>query len=175
MNPADAEYQARIVDPQIRRFVAYWRDKRGGASYPPRAVLDPLDFRYVLGDVVIIDANRPRAVGGAWQFRYRLIGENVVDRDGYNLTNKTLEDLPEPEYRERIRTTWTEVCQTGAPAHHLREAVLDGRLRRYEVVVLPLASNGEDIDMLISVQREKRHETARLSRGGGVQTEGMIA
>ena len=34
---------------------------------------------------------------------------------------KTLEDLPEPEYRERIRATWTDVCETGIPAHHVRE------------------------------------------------------
>ena len=153
---ADAEYEAGIVDPQIRRFVEYLRKKRGDASYPSRAALDPLDFRYVLGDVVIIEAHHPAVPGGAWQFRYRLVGAGVVARDGYDLTSKTLEDLPEPEYRERIRATWTEVCETGIPAHYLREVVLDGRLRCYEVVVLPLASNGEDIDMLISVQRERR-------------------
>jgi PAS fold len=69
---------------------------------------------------------------------------------------KTLEDLPEPEYRERVRQTWLEVCESGKPAHGIRELVLDQRLRCYEVVVLPLAGNGEDVDMLISVQREKR-------------------
>jgi hypothetical protein len=157
MNAADAEYEKCIVDPLILRFVQYCREKRYGARYPARAALDPLDFRYVLGDVVIIDAHRP-AAGSAegWQFRYRLVGAGIVERDGYDLTNKTLEELPEPEYRERVRATWTEVCETGQLAHHLREVVLDNRLRCYEVVVLPLASNGEDIDMLISVQRERR-------------------
>ena len=156
MNPVDAEYRTLIVDPDIRRFVEYYQDKRGAGRHPPRAALDPLDFRYVLGDVVIIAANRsPLDRARAWHFRYRLIGANVVARDGYDLTNKTLEDMPEPEYRERVRATWTEVCDSGLPAHHLRELVLDERTRRYEVVVLPLASNGEDIDMLISVQRER--------------------
>ena len=157
MSTADDEYESRIVDPEIRRFVEYCRQKRGGAKYPSRAALDPLDFRYVLGDVVIIEAHRS-ATGSRWPwyFRYRLVGANVVERDGYNLTNKTLEDLPEPEYRERVRKTWLEVCETGLPAHGIRELVLDQRLRCYEVVVLPLASNGQDIDMLISVQRETK-------------------
>ena len=157
MNPADAEYESEIVDPEIRRFVEYLRGKRGDQAYPARAALDPLDFRYVLGDVVIIEAHHsPTGSRWPWHFRYRLVGANVVERDGYDLTNKTLEDLPEPEYRERVRQTWLEVCETGKPAHHVRELVLDQRLRCYEVVVLPLASNGRDIDMLISVQRETR-------------------
>lgn len=163
MNAADAEYEERIVDPLIKRFVQYCREKRGAATYPARAALDPLDFRYVLGDVVVIDARRPAAgCAEGWQFRYRLVGAGVVERDGYDLTKKSLDDLPEPEYRERVRATWTEVCETGRPAHHVREVVLDNRLRCYEVVVLPLASNGEDIDMLISVQREKRTVAARV-------------
>jgi hypothetical protein len=146
---------ADIADPQIRRFVEYWQGKRGAARYPARAALDPIEFRYVLGDVVIIAAKR--AAPGSqfpWAFRYRLIGANVVARDGYDLTNKSLDDLPEPEYRERVRTTWTAVCDSGVPAHHIRDLHLDNRMRRYEAVVLPLASNGNDIDMLISVQRE---------------------
>ena len=157
MSAIDGEHDDEIVDPQIRRFVEYWRAKRGAATYPARAALDPLDFRYVLGDVVLIEVHKSAAEEARpWDFRYRLIGSNVVARDGYNLTNKTLDELPEPEYRERIRATWTEVCETGTPAHYLRELVLDDRLRCYEVVVMPLAGNGQDIDMLISVQRQTR-------------------
>lgn len=58
-------------------------------------------FAMYSGDVVIIEARRAPPPGPQhWWFRYRLIGANVVARDGYNLTNKTLEDLPEPEYRD---------------------------------------------------------------------------
>ena len=151
-----------IVDPEIRRFVEYWQSKRGGAKYPSRAAIDPLDFSYVLGDVVLIEVHKA-APGGSppWHFRYRLIGSNVVRRDGYDLTNKALEEMPEPEYRERVRQTWTEVCESGIAAHHVRNFVLDHRLRCYEVVVMPLASDGQEIDMLISVQREKRPESVQ--------------
>ena len=146
-----------IQDPLIQKFYGYWAQKRGQRRFPGRLALDPIEFRYVLGDVVLIDARRPGADGGSlWDFRYRLIGARIAARDGYDMTGKSLDDLPEPEYRERIRSTWTEVCETGCPAHHIRDLLLDGRVRRYEVVVLPLAANGEDIDMLVSVQRETR-------------------
>jgi hypothetical protein len=158
----DLDQDDRILDPGIRRFVEYWRAKRGAAKFPARADLDPVEFPYVLGDVVLIEAEKSIHTSEfPWNFRYRLVGSNIVARDGYNLTGKTLDDLPEPEYRERIRTTWTEVCQTGTPAHYVRELLLDHRWRCYEVVVLPLASNGQDIDMLISVQRETRRALER--------------
>ncbi len=157
MSDNDDDRGAAIVDPKIRRFFQYWREKRGICRYPGRAALDPIEFGYVLGDVVLIEVRPPDPAGGArWHFRYRLIGTNVIARDGYDLTGKSLDDLPEPEYREQIRTTWTRVCETGTLAHALRDFVLDGRTRRYEAIVLPLASNGHDIDMLVSVQRETR-------------------
>jgi hypothetical protein len=155
MSVARREADFAIADEGIRRFFQYWLDKRGERKYPARADLDPLDFAYVLGDVVIVEA-RPASTGSRWPwaFRYRLVGTKIVERDGYDLTGRTVDDLPEPEYRERVRATWLEVCQTGRPAHRVRDLLLDRRMRRYEVVVLPLASNGEDIDMLISVQRQ---------------------
>lgn len=113
MDLAEAEDDALFADPRIRRFVGYWRSKRGDGLYPSLDAIDPLDFRYVLGHVMLIEVRRaPTGTLHPWPFRYRLIGANVVERD---LTNKTLEDLPEPEYRERVRATWTQVCETGVP------------------------------------------------------------
>jgi hypothetical protein len=146
-----------ILDPKIRRFVEYWRGKRGAGEFPARADLDPIDFRYVLGDVALINASRaPVGSRWPWEFHYRLIGAALVERDGYDLTNKPLDALPEPEYRERVRASFIEVCETRTPIHRIRELFLDRRPRRYEAVVMPLASNGHDIDMLVSVQREMR-------------------
>lgn len=108
----------------------------------------------MLGDVALVDARRPSPGAPArWNFRFRLVGTNLVMRDGYDLTGKSLDELPEPEYREQLRETWTLVCETGEPAHRKRDFHLDNRVRRYETVVLPLAGDGENIDMLVFVQR----------------------
>jgi hypothetical protein len=148
-------FEFAIADENIRRFFQYWVGKRGERKYPARADLDPVDFPYVLGDVVMVDAvSCPTGSPWPWTFRYRLVGTKIVQRDGYDLTGRTLDELPEPEYRERVRATWMEACESGRPVHRVREILLDRRMRRYEVIVLPLASNGEDIDMLISVQRQ---------------------
>ncbi|HML09889.1 MAG TPA: PAS domain-containing protein [Stellaceae bacterium] len=157
MDLSDPAADEQIADPLIRRFVRYWRERRGNACCPSRADLDPLDFRYVLGDVVLTEVQRaPPSSPHPWAFRYRLIGANIAERDGYDLTYKTLEDLPEPEFREQVRATWTAVCETCVPVYYNRDMTLDDRTRRYEVVVMPLSSNGRDLDMLISVRRQAR-------------------
>lgn len=55
---------------------------------------------------------------------------------------------------------WTEVCENGVPGYYIRELILDGRTRRCEVVVMPLASDRQGIDMLICVQRHTPRWTA---------------
>ena len=71
---------------------------------------------------------------------------------------------PTRVFGTRVRKTWTKVCETGIAAHYVRNLVLDNRSRRYEVVVLPLASDGQEIDMLISVQRETRSDPRQAQR-----------
>jgi hypothetical protein len=135
----------------LRRFFAYWSRLRGDRIAPARRDIDPVEFGYALADLALIDVLRDDA--GRLGFRYRLVGENIVRRDGYSMRGKLLDELPETEYRERIRRSWTEVVESGEPAHVIREAVFDGRARNYESLVLPLSSDGERVDMLIGLQR----------------------
>jgi hypothetical protein len=148
MSDMPALPEIEIVDPCIRQLYDYWLSKRGERRYPARAEIDPLDFRYALGDVTLVEVGADRR-----SFTYRLHGSNLSARDGYDLTGKTLEAIPEAEYRERVRRGFTIAVDTGAPRHGIRDIVVDGRRRCFEYLILPLASDGNDIDMLLSVQR----------------------
>src|SRR5690348_1351198 len=63
MREAEMAGDIKIIDPEVARFVEYWKAKRGDGRYPTRAALDPLEFRYVLGDVVLIEAQRRPPAG----------------------------------------------------------------------------------------------------------------
>jgi hypothetical protein len=131
----------------LRRLLAYWQEKRGGAAMPARADISPFDFTYALGDLVLVEVHREPL-----RFRYRLHGVNLVARDGYDMTGKWLQDHPEPGYRDRILQTWTSVVETGEPHSVVREILVDGRIRRYESLVLPLAADRHRVDMLLGAQ-----------------------
>jgi hypothetical protein len=133
-----------VRSPKLRRLFDYWDAKRAGNPLPSRAAIDPLDFSYVLANVALVDVLRDPL-----RYRFRVVGTEIVNRDGTDLTGKSTEDHPLPEYRMLLRQTYTDVVTAGAPAVFERERMMDNKIRRYEVLYLPLASDGVTIDMLL--------------------------
>jgi len=86
------------------------------------------------------------------RFRYRLHGTTLVNRDRYDMTGKWLSEHPEPQYRERIRSSWTRMVEARNPVLAKRSIWIGDRSRRYGAVILPLSSDGVMIDKLISAQ-----------------------
>lgn len=135
-----------IESENLRRFYGYWRSKHDGQLLPGRQDIDPLDFPYALGDVTLVDVARDPL-----RFRFRLDGTRHVERFGFDMTGKWLDDFPEPEMRRLIFDSYREVVESGRPRRRHRDLVTDGRMFRYEALLLPLARDGRIIDMLISI------------------------
>jgi hypothetical protein len=133
-----------IASDKLRRLFDYWESKKAGRALPARAALDPVDFSWTLAGVALVDVLRDPL-----RFRYRLVGTEIVRRDGTDLTGKRPEDHPLPEYRDLLRQTYGDAVASGEPAVYRRERVLDDRLRQYEVLYLPLAADGATVDMLL--------------------------
>jgi hypothetical protein len=134
-----------IRHPRLRQLYDYWDGKRGARSMPARADLDPVDFRFVIGDVVladVIDGEPPR-------FRIRVHGSNLVDRVHCELTGKLLDEMPAPEFRDLVTRSFRKVVRTKAPLHVLAARPLDGRMQRYETIILPLSSDSKRVDRLM--------------------------
>jgi len=144
---ASATLDGLVQHPNVARMLAYWQSRRRDGRLPARRDLDPMEFRFVLGSVVIVEVQR-----NPLRFRYRVHGIDLVQRDGFDLTGKWLTDHPEPQYRERIEKAWGLVVESGRIMHGFRDYQVDGRTRRYEVLILPLADNGTDVDRLFVVQ-----------------------
>jgi hypothetical protein len=134
-----------IKHPKLRQLYEYWDEKRGARVMPSRADLDPIDIRFAIGDVILVDAldeSPPR-------FRIRLHGTNLSERTNFDLTGKMLDEMPAPEFRELSTRSFRRVLRTREPLHTLAARLLDGRMQRYEAIIMPLSSDGERIDRLI--------------------------
>ncbi len=140
------ELTAEIESPTLRRFYAYWLSKHHGDLLPGRRDIDPLDFAYALGDVALVDVKHDPL-----RFRFRLDGTRHVERFGFDMTGKWLEDFPEPEMRQVIFNSYREVVESRKPRRRFRDLNTDGRMFRYEALLLPLAADGKTVDMLVSV------------------------
>jgi hypothetical protein len=133
-----------ILHARTRRLYDYWLSRSQDRRRPTRADLDPVDFAFVLGNVILMD------VGGAGpdEFRYRLVGSNCVRRQGYDPTGQTTAAIAGCENRRGIEERLRAVVRGGEPAAFLRQEIADHRSYRYEILYLPLGEAGR-IDMIM--------------------------
>jgi hypothetical protein len=133
---------AKIVlsSPMLRRLLDHWRGlPPGEGGLPGPRALDPLDVKWALGAISLVDvAGDPPDC----RFRYALDGSWQVERYGFDMTGKTLEQFPEPETRELIRGSYLELVAERRPLARRRDLMLDGRHRRYEALLLPFGDSG---------------------------------
>ena len=78
---------------------------------PARADIDPLDMMFVIGNIILVDVLAETPL----RFRIRLHGTNLVQRVGYELTGKMLDDLPVNDFRRLAQQSFTEAVTTAAP------------------------------------------------------------
>lgn len=129
----------------------YWDGKRNGRQCPARGDLDPLDFPYILGWVALIEVTR-----NPLRFRYRLLGVLLVERFGFDMTGKYLDEFPQPAFRQFLERAWTEVVETGRPIHQFHNDTVDGHRRDFETLRLPLATDGQTVDMILLASVHRR-------------------
>jgi hypothetical protein len=135
---------ACIQDSRLRRLYDYWLAKKGTRRFPTRADIDPLDFPYILGNIMLLDVVRDPL-----RFRVRVHGTEMVVRAGYELTGKFLDDLPITDYRLYVRERCEGLVRDGEPLLICHNRALDGKTRRYEAIWLPFGDDGETVSMLL--------------------------
>ena len=134
-----------IEHPGLRALYDYWERSRPGGRLPGRQHLDPLDIPDLLPNVLLID------VLSRDDFRFRLVGTALAARIGRDTTGLSIiEAYPNADW-EKIRPDYLYVLDRRRPC--LRwTAVTDirGKRQAYQRLLLPLASDGEHVDMILA-------------------------
>jgi hypothetical protein len=136
---------AVLSDPRLHRFHAYLEAKRGTREFAARRDIDPLDFAYILGNVLLLDV-----LYEPFRFRYRLIGTILSAKAGYDLTGKFVDDHPDRDYSRYVTARYVETVTGRRPTSGNYEFVMDGKVKRYQCLRVPLSSDGRTIDMLVA-------------------------
>lgn len=122
-----------IRDPNVRQFLQLWLDANAGGAKPGKEFLDPLRLRFLLGSLSLLEA-QPDPL----RFRYRLVGTDIVQRLGHELTGKWLDEHPDPAWRPFLLKGATMVHHTAMPVYgHVQARVL-GQDWLLEVIAVPL-------------------------------------
>ncbi len=135
------------LHPWYRAVRDYLASLAPAGKIASRNDLDPCWFRSTLRFVNLVDvihsAEGPR-------FRFRLVGTRQTELARREITGLFIEDAVLPDYVERIAANMRAVMRTKAPVYdrfpmpHPEREFIDS-----ERVYFPLASDGENVDMIL--------------------------
>jgi hypothetical protein len=142
----ETEREALPAHPDLRRLLEYWRGKCGERPFPRRADIDPLDFRFMLDRIALteVHGDPPR------RYRMRLVGTFWRDLSGVELSGTWVEDLPTANLRDLTIGFYEAMIAARKPRFAVRDAIIDDRLLRYEIMLLPLSEDGNRISMILT-------------------------
>lgn len=132
------------MHPKLSSLQAFWESKRKDGALPGRSDFDVLELWPWLGHLALVEV-----IDGGADFRYRLHGTTMVEILGMDLTGRRLSEMTDviravagPEFRAAVAT--------GRPTGFTRIRVnrsVDHR--QVTTLILPLATDGRTIDMLL--------------------------
>jgi hypothetical protein len=136
----DIEPTGRLAD-----LLAYWRGL-ATVRLPGRADIDPIEIGApLLPHVFLADV-----LDGGRRFRWRLIGTHIVTHAGTDDTGKDFELSIAPAMRATIIGHYRKVVLSRQRLCHRGSFTgRDGRAYRYQRLLLPLATDGESVDMIL--------------------------
>jgi hypothetical protein len=147
---AELPAAAAAADPRFREFYEYWRSKAPAeGGLPGRQHIDPVEIPYLLPGIVLFDVVRDAT---RLRFRWRLIGTAVVDAVGRDYTGRFIDEviITAGSY-EVLHDVLLGIVQTKQPHFwrtHIRASARN--FRWLQRLALPLAGDGETVDMLIA-------------------------
>jgi len=156
---------APAIRPRLAQAVAYWEGIRPAPDrLPGRRHFDPLDIHRLMPHVWLADVVRTTdateggledgaqvgAHGETLRFRCRLYGTELCQSFGIDLTGRWLDEPDIGFAGSDAERDFVDIVRTGRPLWW-RGAVAMRRNRAVsgvEVVMLPMASDGETVDLL---------------------------
>jgi len=131
---------------------AYWASLREGARLPGRRHLDPGDIKRLLPTVSLIDVVRQPEGAAPAEFRMRLAGTGLYGVYGREITGKRLSDIYNTAAADYWRGELGKVVSERRPAVGVHNLAWRGASHLSILWLrLPLASDGEDVDMILGL------------------------
>jgi hypothetical protein len=136
----------------IQKLYRYWKSKAGARRMPGRQDIDPLELVPFLPSIMLVDVVAPG------DYVYRLVGTREVELRGNDPTGKPVATHGLAGMIDLALQNYDTVVQTRAPLLDRNDEGLQfhERFQDLDCVFLPLARDGEQVDMVLvyTVQRE---------------------
>jgi hypothetical protein len=138
---------AKGCDERIVSLIDYWLKIQPADRLPGRDHFDPLDVPGLLPNLVLVDVERD-----PYRFRCRLMGTTVVKAFRNDLTGRYLDEALDGFQESNAHRFRVQVAETWMPGYYKGPTTSSFALdfTDLEYIHLPLASDGEFVDMVLS-------------------------
>jgi hypothetical protein len=137
---------SEIADARLRRLYEYWNAKRGDRPAPVRRDIDPVEIPDLLGFVNIFEVqDEPR------DYKVRLNGSEVAEMLGQEITGRYCSTVISGPDAVSCKTAFDLCVDQCRPAIVETSLAFCGKpYMAQTIVVLPLSSDGESVDMIVT-------------------------
>lgn len=136
------------LDPDIAEIYDYWCEAAPDRRLPGRQHIDPTTLpARLLPSLWLLDVQRE-----PFRLRYRLVGTAIVEAMRADPTGKFLDDAhPHVKQRAEFFERYERVVRTGIPSRRrgIAQLWIHADYREIENLILPLASDGTNIDIIM--------------------------
>jgi hypothetical protein len=135
-----------LQDQRLIRLLDYWQSKCGGRDMPMPADIEPIEFKFILGYVTLVDveANPKR-------YLFRLDGSILASLSGMDYTGKYLDQLGMPEYCAFVAASYDKVVDARRPYAYRKRGAFDKVSFSEETVILPLGTDNQVLRLMVAV------------------------
>lgn len=139
--------QSMTIDQLFDRVQGAWDEARGERAMPARGDIDPIKLGPALRHVTVIDV----VAGDPIDFRYRVLGEQVIQAYGSNITGQLHTDIADrsapawPFYEAYVNCVTTHRMQSFDIQYRNHNKVLSNAKGR----VWPLSEDGRTVSGLL--------------------------
>lgn len=147
LSPDKVPRLADLESGPLTELLELWQTSAPEAELPGRQHMGPEKLVRILDRVFLIDVLEDRE-----RFRYRLIGTRIAEWSGGNATGRYLDDPACGENRWQFIDLVKAVVATRQPVVTIGlKAIFGGSAHHFDRLMLPLARDGESVDMIIGV------------------------
>lgn len=135
--------------PELHDVLTYWHGRKLGHPLPSWHDVDLMDLPpKIIPRICVIDVeNEPLT------FKYRFWGSEITKMHKLDFTGHSILDVPPAEYAALLFQQYESVTKSKSPKMFINRFENDQGFRsQYAVVRMPLASNGKNIDHIISAE-----------------------
>jgi hypothetical protein len=132
--------------PVVRGVYEYWLSILPAVGLPGRQHVEPCAIPRLLPYVFLIDVER-----SPLRFRYRLVGTAYFQLMGRELTGCYLDEV-HPTFGGEVQQHYTALVEQRQPVYRKGQVMFAVETKRFlgmERIIVPLARNGCDVDMVL--------------------------